>query len=181
MTVTSAHLEKACEKLLQWCSVEFRGMRRDTSLEVPDELSEAVRRLRLRPERLLYVAHLLRFHIFPFLITISPHQLTHPPSEVLTVLAKTRQSTFLTSFTSALTTGNRTGSVLSVGSRRPIDLHAHDVLRYIYDMTCSHGCTKRSLRCASSSRRFSASTQTRACQAPYGHQPHAEDEWLGTH
>lgn len=55
MAVTSAHLEKACDKLLRWCSAEFRGMGRDASLEVPDELSEAVRRLRSRPELLAYV------------------------------------------------------------------------------------------------------------------------------
>ncbi len=42
-----------------------------------------------------------------------------------------RQSTLLSSFTSALTTGNRTGGA---GARRPIDLHAHDALRYIGDM-----------------------------------------------
>jgi hypothetical protein len=59
MAVTSAHLEKACDKLLRWCSVEFRGMGRDASLEVPDELSEAVRRLRSRPELLSYVVYLL--------------------------------------------------------------------------------------------------------------------------
>ena len=111
MAVTSAHLEKVCEESLQWCNVEFGGMGRDASLEVPDEVSEAVRRLGLRPELLSYVAHLHRFHLFPILITISPHHLTDPPSEVLTVLAQARQSTLLTSFTSALTTGNRTGSV----------------------------------------------------------------------
>jgi hypothetical protein len=55
MAVTSAHLEKASDRLLRWCSVEFRSMGRDASLEVPDELSEAVRRLRSRPELLSYV------------------------------------------------------------------------------------------------------------------------------
>jgi hypothetical protein len=75
MAVTSAHLEKACDKLLRWCSIEFRGMGRDASLEVPDELSEAVRRLRSRPELLSYVVHLLRFHLLRILITISPPQL----------------------------------------------------------------------------------------------------------
>jgi hypothetical protein len=71
MAVTSAHLEKACDKLLRWCSVEFRGMGRDASLEVPDELSEAVRRLRSRPELLSYVASL------PTPPHINRH-LTHP-------------------------------------------------------------------------------------------------------
>jgi len=56
MAVTSSHLEKACDKLLRWCSVQFRDMGRDATLEVPDELSEAVRRLRSRPELLAYVA-----------------------------------------------------------------------------------------------------------------------------
>lgn len=79
MAVTSAHLEKACDKLLRWCSIEFRGMGRDASLEVSDELSEAVRRLRSRPELLSYVVHLLRFHPHRILITISPHHPTHPP------------------------------------------------------------------------------------------------------
>ncbi|KAI0280541.1 oligomeric complex COG6 [Russula aff. rugulosa BPL654] len=147
MSVTSAHLEKACEKLLRWCSVEFRGMGRDASLEVPDELSEAVRRLRSRPELL---------------------------SEVLTVLAQTRQSTLLTSFTSALTTGNRTGSV---GARRPIDLHAHDALRYIGDMLAWVHQT------IAAEREFleallSIDTGSRmpgAVRAP----AHADDEWLG--
>jgi len=56
MAVTSSHLEKACDKLLRWCGVQFRDMGRDAALEVPDELSEAVRRLRSRPELLAYVA-----------------------------------------------------------------------------------------------------------------------------
>jgi len=56
MAVTSTHLEKACDKLLRWSSAEFRGMGRDASLEVPDELSEAVRRLRSRPALLACVA-----------------------------------------------------------------------------------------------------------------------------
>ena len=52
MAATAAHLEKAYGKLIRWCSSEFRSMGRDASLEVPDELSEATRRLRLRPELL---------------------------------------------------------------------------------------------------------------------------------
>ncbi len=52
MAVTAAHLEKAYDKLVRWCSSEFRGMGRDASLEVPNELSEAARRLRSRPELL---------------------------------------------------------------------------------------------------------------------------------
>ena len=52
MAVTAAHLEKAYDKLIRWCSSEFRSMGRDASLEVSDELSEATRRLRSRPELL---------------------------------------------------------------------------------------------------------------------------------
>src|SRR6266404_2916294 len=55
MAVTAAHLERAYDKLIRWCSSEFRGMGRDASLEVSDELSEAVRRLRSRPELLACV------------------------------------------------------------------------------------------------------------------------------
>jgi conserved oligomeric Golgi complex subunit 6 len=54
MAVTSSHLEKACDKLFRWCRSEFRSMGREASLEVSDELSEAVRRLRSRPELLAY-------------------------------------------------------------------------------------------------------------------------------
>lgn len=173
MAVTSAHLEKACEKLLRWCSVEFRGMGRDASLEVPEELSEAVCRLRSRPELLSYVAHTSLpppAHIDHYLISPPPY----PPSEVLTVLAQTRQATLLNSFTSALTTGNRTGTV---GARRPIDLHAHDALRYIGDMLAwVH-------QAIAAEREFleallSIETGARmpgAVRAP----AHAEDEWLG--
>ena len=165
MAVTSAHLEKACDKLLRWCSVEFRGMGRDASLEVSEELSEAVRRLRLRPELLSCVASLLSH------LTNPP---THPPSEVLTVLAQTRQATLLNSFTSALTTGNRTGSV---GARRPIDLHAHDALRYIGDMLAWVHQT------IAAEREFleallsidMGERMPGAVRAP----AHAEDEWLG--
>ena len=52
MAVTAAHLAKAYDKLIRWCSSEFRSMGRDASLEVPNELSEATRRLRSRPELL---------------------------------------------------------------------------------------------------------------------------------
>jgi conserved oligomeric Golgi complex subunit COG6-like protein len=77
MAVTSAHLEKACDKLLRWCSIEFRGMGRDASLEVSDELSEAVRRLRSRPELLSYVV--LRFHLHRRLTIGSTHPFQRSP------------------------------------------------------------------------------------------------------
>jgi hypothetical protein len=52
MAVTASHLEKAYDKLVRWCSSEFRAMGRDASLEVSTELSESARRLRSRPELL---------------------------------------------------------------------------------------------------------------------------------
>jgi hypothetical protein len=77
MAVTSAHLEKACDKLLRWCSAEFRNMGRDAVLEVPvaDELSEAVRRLRSRPELLAYVV------VLSSLPTDSSIDPFHPPHD----------------------------------------------------------------------------------------------------
>ncbi|KAI0345229.1 oligomeric complex COG6 [Trametopsis cervina] len=49
-------------------------------------------------------------------------------TEALTTLGQTRQSTLLTAFTTALTRGGRGGLP------RPIELHAHDPLRYVGDM-----------------------------------------------
>lgn len=49
-------------------------------------------------------------------------------SEALTFLSQTRQSTLLSSFTDALTRGGPNGLP------RPIELHAHDPLRYVGDM-----------------------------------------------
>ena len=56
MAVTASHLEKAYDKLVRWCSSEFRSMGRDATLEVSTELSESTLRLRSRPELLAYVA-----------------------------------------------------------------------------------------------------------------------------
>ena len=49
-------------------------------------------------------------------------------SEALSVLSQTRQATLLSAFTVALTRGGRGGLP------RPIELHAHDPLRYVGDM-----------------------------------------------
>ncbi|TCD67043.1 Golgi transport complex subunit 6 [Steccherinum ochraceum] len=49
-------------------------------------------------------------------------------NEALTFLSQTRQSTLLSSFTDALTRGGPNGLP------RPIELHAHDPLRYVGDM-----------------------------------------------
>ncbi|KAF8329058.1 oligomeric Golgi complex subunit 6 [Amanita rubescens] len=49
-------------------------------------------------------------------------------SEALSILSETRQATLLTSFTTALTRGGPSGLP------RPIELHAHDPMRYVGDM-----------------------------------------------
>ncbi|KAI0263475.1 oligomeric Golgi complex subunit 6 [Gloeopeniophorella convolvens] len=146
MAATSGHLEKAYNKLFRWCSSEFRNMGRDAALEVPNELSEAVRRLRDHPELL---------------------------ADALTVLAQTRQAALLSSFMSALTAGGNAGG----GSARPIELHAHDALRYIGDMLAwVH-------QAIAAEREFleallgvdAGARMPGAVRAP----AHAEDAWLG--
>ncbi|KAK2459490.1 hypothetical protein APHAL10511_008474 [Amanita phalloides] len=49
-------------------------------------------------------------------------------SEALSILSETRQASLLTSFTTALTRGGPSGLP------RPIELHAHDPMRYVGDM-----------------------------------------------
>ncbi|KAF8967344.1 oligomeric complex COG6-domain-containing protein [Flammula alnicola] len=101
MASTSTNLEQGYEKVLRYCSHEFRQVGRDSQLEVSPQMREAVLRLRKRPELL---------------------------TEALTFLSETRQATLLTSFIAALTRGGPSGYP------RPIELHAHDPLRYVGDM-----------------------------------------------
>ncbi|KAJ8080656.1 Golgi transport complex subunit 6 [Marasmius tenuissimus] len=101
MASTSSYLEQGYEKIFRWCSYEFLHIGRDVQLEVSPTMSEAVARLRKRPELL---------------------------SEALTALSQTRQSALQTSFVTALTRGGPSGLP------RPIELHAHDPMRYVGDM-----------------------------------------------
>ncbi|KDR69275.1 hypothetical protein GALMADRAFT_256106 [Galerina marginata CBS 339.88] len=101
MASTSANLEQGYEKILRYCSNEFRRVGRDSQLEVSPGMREAVLRLRKRPELL---------------------------TEALTSLSETRQTTLLSSFIAALTRGGPSGYP------RPIELHAHDPMRYVGDM-----------------------------------------------
>ena len=55
MASTSSNLEQGYEKLLRYCSNEFRQIGRDSQLEVTHGLREAVVRLRKRPELLTLV------------------------------------------------------------------------------------------------------------------------------
>jgi hypothetical protein len=52
MTSTSAYLEQGYEKILRYCSNEFRQVGRDSQIEVNVVMREAVQRLRKRPELL---------------------------------------------------------------------------------------------------------------------------------
>ncbi|KAH0586671.1 Conserved oligomeric Golgi complex subunit 6 [Termitomyces sp. J132] len=101
MASTSSSLEQGYEKIVRWCSHEFRQKGRELHFEVTATMREAVKRLRKRPELL---------------------------TEVLSILSQTRQTTLMSSFTTALTRGGPSGLP------RPIELHAHDPLRYIGDI-----------------------------------------------
>lgn len=81
---------------------------------------EAVRWLRKKPELLGY--HL----VHPWSLRI--RLLISSDSEALSVLSQTRQSTLLNAFMDALTRGG------PGGLPRPIEMHAHDPLRYVGDM-----------------------------------------------
>ncbi|EJD05807.1 oligomeric complex COG6 [Fomitiporia mediterranea MF3/22] len=106
IAATSRQLEEGYDKLARWCSLEFRQFVRDALLEVTPLMVEAIRWLRKKPELL---------------------------SEVLSILSQTRQSTLLNSFTDALTRGGPGGGK-GGGLPRPIEIHAHDPLRYVGDM-----------------------------------------------
>ncbi|KAG7452966.1 oligomeric complex COG6 [Guyanagaster necrorhizus] len=101
MSSTLSYLEQGYEKIVRWCSYEFRQIGRDAHLEVTPAMREAVRRLRQRQELLTYA---------------------------LAELSQTRQASLLSSFLMALTRGGPSGLP------RPIELHAHDPMRYIGDM-----------------------------------------------
>ncbi|KAG6872401.1 hypothetical protein C0995_009991 [Termitomyces sp. Mi166 len=101
MASTSSSLEQGYEKIVRWCSHEFRQKGRELHFEVTATMREGVKRLRKRPELL---------------------------TEALNFLSQTRQTTLMSSFITALTRGGPSGLP------RPIELHAHDPLRYIGDM-----------------------------------------------
>ncbi|KAG6826847.1 hypothetical protein H0H92_014179, partial [Tricholoma furcatifolium] len=101
MASTSSHLEQGYDKIVRWCSHEFRQKGRELHFEVTTTMREAIKRLRKRPELL---------------------------TEALAFFSQTRQATLMSSFITALTRGGPSGLP------RPIELHAHDPLRYIGDM-----------------------------------------------
>lgn len=121
MAQTAVHLEQGYDKVARWCTLEFRQMGRDAQLEVSNTLREAVLRLRQRSELLKWVP------TFAFPLACN-NALTSTESEALGVFAQTRASALLSSFLDALTRGG------PGGLPRPIELHAHDPLRYAGDM-----------------------------------------------
>jgi hypothetical protein len=64
MAATSTQLESAYDKILRWCSFEFRELKREVQVEVEPTMTEAVRRLSQRPE-------LLRFDVCAFSLPLS--------------------------------------------------------------------------------------------------------------
>ncbi|EPQ57850.1 oligomeric complex COG6 [Gloeophyllum trabeum ATCC 11539] len=112
IAATFANLEQAYEKIFRYLVSEFqtigRGNRdRERSVD-PDANLEASPILKEAVRRLRSRPELL--------------------SEALGALSQTRQSTLLATFLDALTRGGPSGLP------RPIELHAHDPLRYIGDM-----------------------------------------------
>ena len=100
------------EKLLRYCSNEFRQIGRDFQLEVSKGLQEAV-------------VHLRKLNSWRwFFLYLSPHFSIYEPLNIqwgLTFLSEMRQATVLLSSIAALTPGYP----------RPIELRAQDRLRYM--------------------------------------------------
>ncbi|EGN95884.1 hypothetical protein SERLA73DRAFT_162575 [Serpula lacrymans var. lacrymans S7.3] len=118
MSTTSSYLEQAYDKISRWCTFEFREIGREPHFEASPAMREAIRRLKVRAELL---------------------------SETLPTLAHARSQTLLAAFTNALTRGSSSSSIvpsqvkqseksMDFTGTRPIELHAHDPLRYVGDM-----------------------------------------------
>ncbi|CEQ42063.1 SPOSA6832_03834, partial [Sporobolomyces salmonicolor] len=121
MEYTSQHLEAGYLKIFKWCSFEARGFAKDV-LEVSVSMRTAVARLKSRPDLLSCVLSLTILDCLPLLT------LATLCSEVLAILGTTRSTSILNLFLDALTRGGPNGLP------RPIELHAHDPIRYIGDM-----------------------------------------------
>jgi hypothetical protein len=126
MEYTAQHLEAGYSKIHKWLAFEARGFAKDV-LEVSQTVREAVARLKNRPELLKSASSPRVFVVHPAWLTCCrvPRSVR---SEVLTVLGTTRSTSILNLFLDALTRGGPNGLP------RPIELHAHDPIRYIGDM-----------------------------------------------
>jgi len=125
MEYTSQHLEAGYAKLHKWLTFEARGFAKDV-LEVSATVREAVARLKSRPEQLSCV--LVPLFLRTRLAGPRADSPSHARSEVLSILGTTRSTSILNLFLDALTRGGPNGLP------RPIELHAHDPIRYIGDM-----------------------------------------------
>ncbi|KAJ2912469.1 hypothetical protein MD484_g7951, partial [Candolleomyces efflorescens] len=105
MSSTSTYLEQGYDKILRYLSNEFRSTSKDDPLFGQTEVSGVTREAVLRLKK--------RQELL---------------TESLTLLSQTRQTSLQTSFLTALTRGGPSGLP------RPIELHAHDPLRYVGDM-----------------------------------------------
>ncbi|KAJ2923760.1 hypothetical protein H1R20_g13342, partial [Candolleomyces eurysporus] len=105
MSSTSTYLEQGYDKILRYLSNEFRSTSKDDPLFLQLEVSPVTREAVLRLKK--------RQELL---------------TESLTLLSQTRQTSLLSSFLTALTRGGPSGLP------RPIELHAHDPLRYVGDM-----------------------------------------------
>lgn len=117
MEYTAQHLDAGYTKIFKWCSFESRGFSKD-ALEVSGTMRAAISRLKARPD--------LLESVYPS--PPSPLLADVKNSEILALLGKTRSSSILNLFLEALTRGGPTGLP------RPIELHAHDPIRYVGDM-----------------------------------------------
>jgi conserved oligomeric Golgi complex subunit 6 len=110
MSSTSTHLEQGFAKILRWISNEFRSLGgaggSGGQLDFDD--------VDVHPLMKESVAWLKK----------RPELLT----EALTILSESRQASLLSAFIAALTRGGPSGLP------RPIELHAHDPMRYVGDM-----------------------------------------------
>ncbi|KAL4399102.1 Golgi transport complex subunit 6 [Malassezia pachydermatis] len=98
--------QQGLSRLARWCSSELRQRPLDGA-HVSETLREALRRLASDEDRFEYVPDLLT------------------PSATMTAFAETRAGRWPDAFRDALTHGAQS---------RPIDMHAHDAVRYVSDM-----------------------------------------------
>ena len=117
MAMTSQHLEKGFEKLARWCATEINYLAREVQLEVSSTMQTAVQWLKKRPELLTCVNRSIMV-LLPYIML----------RDAFSALSQIRQITILNAFLTALTRGGPNGLP------RPIEIHAHDPLRYVGDI-----------------------------------------------
>lgn len=127
MARTAEHLDSAYAKVQRWCSFEFRQLGKDSHLEVSHVMREAIRRLKNRPDVLRHVSVPVT-HYGRVTEEVYTDLFENYFSVALSDLSAIRQTTLLNQFTTALTRGGPSGLP------RPIELHAHDPIRYVGDM-----------------------------------------------